>query len=523
MTSVSPTAKRRRRGDHTVRAALYIRVSSEEQIEGFSLSAQHRIGREYIASQGWHLVHVYRDEGRSARSDSLHKRPAFRQMLGDAEDGQFDIVVCHKLDRFSRHLGVAVDAFRRLDHAAVDFLSITEGGDGNSPHGRLLRTIMLGLAEFYSSNLSAETSKGKQERKKQGLYCGLLPFGTAKGPDGIPIIDKEAKWCDRLTKREVVPGEGLRLAFDEAGLGKSDRDVAERLNALGYLTSGPWGNRRFTKDSVRMILQNRFYLGELPDGNGGWIPGKHDAMIDPAVFAKAARTRARHGTNRLQRFRTRSNWSLSGIARCQACGGSMRSTGGTAEHPRIVCSNRVQSGTCDQASLTSDRIDDQLAVVLGAFAIPVHDGATLLEYVAERMAQPTGAAAERARLDRKLERLKELYLDGDVDQLDFHRQRREVQAALAALPLDDVVDPAALDVMATYLTDLATAWAQATAGERNNVMRDLFDAVWIEDRTVVAVTPRAEVVPYMEYAACQLTGGVFHLRKRRDSNPRSQP
>jgi hypothetical protein len=77
-------------GNRPLRAALYERVSSEEQVEGYSLDAQDRAGRLYCETHDLEVVHVYRDEGRSARTDDLSKRPAFRQMLYDAEAGLFD-------------------------------------------------------------------------------------------------------------------------------------------------------------------------------------------------------------------------------------------------------------------------------------------------------------------------------------------------------------------------------------------------------------------------------------------------
>src|SRR3954465_14229348 len=91
--AVTPTTTR------TVRAAVYERVSSEEQVEGYSLDAQDRAGKLYCDAHDWQLVNVYRDEGRSARTDDLAKRPDFQQMLADAEAGLLDVVVVHKLDR----------------------------------------------------------------------------------------------------------------------------------------------------------------------------------------------------------------------------------------------------------------------------------------------------------------------------------------------------------------------------------------------------------------------------------------
>src|SRR5688500_2684703 len=89
-------------GAAVVRAALYERVSSEEQVEGYSLEAQDRAGRLYCDAHGWEITSTYRDEGRSARTDDLSRRPAFQQLLTDAEAGKFDAIVVHKLDRFSR-------------------------------------------------------------------------------------------------------------------------------------------------------------------------------------------------------------------------------------------------------------------------------------------------------------------------------------------------------------------------------------------------------------------------------------
>src|SRR5688500_3929753 len=96
---------------HTQRAALYYRVSSEEQVEGYSLDAQQRAARAYCESHGWSVAHEYRDEGRSARTDDLRKRPAFAAMLADADAGLFDVVVVHKLDRFARNRRIAFEAF----------------------------------------------------------------------------------------------------------------------------------------------------------------------------------------------------------------------------------------------------------------------------------------------------------------------------------------------------------------------------------------------------------------------------
>ena len=103
-----------------------------------------------------------------------------------------------------------------------------------------------GLAELYSDNLSQEVKKGCAERRAQGLYCGLLPFGAAKGEDGVPVPD---------------PGNypGLVMAFELFSGGHSNRDIARSLNEHGYRTAGNQGNRpRILRDQAPA---RRFDLG----------------------------------------------------------------------------------------------------------------------------------------------------------------------------------------------------------------------------------------------------------------------
>src|SRR5215204_3368643 len=220
------------------RAAVYVRVSSEEQVQGHSLAAQERAAADYCARHGWDVSAVCRDEGRSARTDDVAKRPAFARMLADAEAGRLEVVVVHQLDRFSRNRRIAFEAPDRLGKARVGFVSLLEDMDSSSPSGQLMLTMLVGMGQFYSDNLSQETKKGKAERKRQGMYNGHLPFGTTKGPDGVPVLDTEARWCDVASRTEMAPAAGLVLAFELAAAGQTDREIARALNAAGYRTSG---------------------------------------------------------------------------------------------------------------------------------------------------------------------------------------------------------------------------------------------------------------------------------------------
>jgi site-specific DNA recombinase len=510
----------RRPPNAPIRAAVYHRVSSDEQVDGYSLDAQARATRAYCEGQGWEIVQTYADEGRSARTDDLAKRPAFAHMLDDAEADRFDLIVVHKLDRFSRNRKIAFEAFERLGRAGVGFLSIAENMDYTSPAGQLMLTMLVGMSQFYSDNLSFETKKGKHERKRQGLYNGLLPFGVAKGPNGIPVLDREVRYCDVATRSEIVPANGLLLAFTSAADGKTDVEVARALNAAGYRTSGNRGLNPFTKDTLRPLLQNRFYLGELPDCEGGWVPGKHGVLIDPELFERAASERTRNLKRPRRVAGVRSPWALSGIATC-ICGRPMTAYGRHDGKQRVQCSGRTQGLDCTATTFFAALVEDQLATFLREnFAIPSDARDRLVQEWQAARRSATNSMATRRRLQGKLDRLKMLFMEGDVDLREYQRQRAELQAQLAALPDDDRLDQATGRRLADFLADVAGAWQLATPAERNKLARQLFNGVVIENKTAVAVVPRPDLHPFFAAAACQADPEMTFRRKRRGSAQR---
>ena len=157
---------------------------------------------------------VYRDEGRSARTDDLAKRPAFQQMLADAEAGLIDVIIVHKLDRFARNRRVAFEAFERLGKAGVGFVSISEQMDYSSPSGQ----FMLDDAGRPVAVLLRQSLSGDEEG--QGRAQGARPLQRAP-----PVrIEEERRRRIPGPRPETYPG--LLLAFRLAADGKSDREVA---------------------------------------------------------------------------------------------------------------------------------------------------------------------------------------------------------------------------------------------------------------------------------------------------------
>jgi site-specific DNA recombinase len=540
------------------RVAVYVRVSSEEQLEGYSLDAQLRAARAYIAERGWEIAgEPFVEDGKSARYEDLSRRPKFKALLEAAEQRRYDVVLVHKLDRFARNLLVLLETLGRLGRADVSLESCSEQLDYSTPHGRLFMVLMGGIAEWYSNNLSKETRKGKKERKDQGLYNGLLPFGTTAGPDGIPVEDRRAfcvlNWTERDGRRYVDGGretcnfDGLRLAVrlcTEQGL--SDGLIAQALTSAGYRTTGNRGANPFSKDTVSEILTNRFYWGELPvyedvraGGRSrpvqvGWTPGKHDALdgFDEALWE---RIQAVRDQNRRGAAKTRGEartFSLTGLVTCHECGGRIGIMGDRTGKPRLRCRNRIQKLTACKNSLTwLEGYEAQLGDYLAAFQIPADYQERLL--AAARAIDPDAEGQERERrlAESQLERIKKLFEWGDKPEAEYLAERDALQRKLTDLT-PKRTDAGDLEAYAAVLRDVSTAWEVADQAERNLLARVLFEDVRVLGHEIVAVKPKEAFAPFFRLnyelwkeqnppaEPAEGSSRVDHWRKRRDSNPR---
>ena len=149
------------------RVAQYARFSSDNQ-RTESIDAQLRAMNQFCKQQHWQVVATYTDEARSATTDN---RPQFQQMIADSGKGIFDIVLVHKLDRFSRDRYDSAIYKKRLKKNNVQLCSVLERID-DSPESIMMESVLEGMAEYYSRNLGREVMKGmKRRRSKRSLRC----------------------------------------------------------------------------------------------------------------------------------------------------------------------------------------------------------------------------------------------------------------------------------------------------------------------------------------------------------------
>ena len=140
-------------------AVGYVRVSKEEETQGYSFDTQRAEIERYCESEGHELVRIYADEGLSARSDRISKRPGLSSLIDHAEQHQFDVVVVQSLGHWARGMRVQAEALQRLVDADVRFVSVAENMDSGTEFGRAFMKVLASFAEFFSNELSRHSRR----------------------------------------------------------------------------------------------------------------------------------------------------------------------------------------------------------------------------------------------------------------------------------------------------------------------------------------------------------------------------
>ncbi|GAI37142.1 unnamed protein product, partial [marine sediment metagenome] len=248
----------------------------------------------------------------------------------------------------------------------------------------------------------------------------------------------------------------------------------------------------------------------------GWIKAKHEPLVSLELFEDVQRARAQRA-NKPQTIRSDAHiYSLSGIARCGECGSTLRAFKGRGR-VRMVCNGRIKYGNCSQPSTYLDVYEQQLLAYLRAFHIPEDYQEKILE-AHQKLQSVYDVERQKSRLEARLKRLEELYEWGHKTKEEYLADHAAIQRELQELiPVKDKGKE--LERLASFLKDITLAWEQATQEQRNKLGSCLFEAVWIKDRKVLAVTPKPEFKPFFDLQYEGLSNYVLQMRPRGDSNP----
>jgi site-specific DNA recombinase len=465
-------------------------VSSEDQTEGWSLEGQEKQIREYAGRNGYEVVQVYQDE----TSGSKDKRPGFERMLFDAHAGLFSAILVLHTSRLFRNVALARRYKDELRNKLnIEVLFVNQPLDANDGSGFMMETLNELFDEYYLYQLRMWTSLGKQTRAQKGLYNGTLPFGYVLGENGIP-------------ESHPLNAAGLIMAFEAYSTGRySDAQIAELLNREGYRTTGNWGTRLFTKDTVNRMLRNVFYLGYVKY-KGQLIPGQHPALIDQALFDRCQEVRAQRSKRARSLGETRRVYVLAGLARCKDCGLTLRcyatNSAGKWRYMRHTAQVRGYECPIGTVALRADRLEEQWAAIVSRIKLPA-DWKRRVEELAGDADQRRRVLQEREAIQEKLRRLKLMYRDLLIDDAEYRTTCDQLQGRLSGLVLPNSPQVA---VAAEYLENLGSLWTHATLAEQRDITRVMLKAVYVDLQAgqIVAIEPH----PIFRLILAEVCGGV---------------
>lgn len=351
------------------RTAIYVRVSTTKLSQKDSPEHQVGVCRERAKQENLvvqeHLIYEDRDTG-----TTITDRPAIQQLIKDAQNGAFDIVIFASLSRFARDTGDALNLKRKLvDALGIRLISIDEGYDSKKDLDELKFTIISAVNQKLSEQISYSSRRGKRQSALKGNFTGSIPpYGYKKQL----VNDRKILIPDEETKHVV---QKIFQFYTANKMG--EKAIVDYLNREGIPSpkNGRWGIT-----SVQRILQNEAYIGRNTFGKYELVkvftnvndtterkkkqiqkdpsewqrshePQTHQAIIDEETFLKAQEIRLERGGGQRGGIRNRIN-VFAGIIKCKHCGSSMvsmkskngkNSTDGR-EYRYLVCSKRRRQG-----------------------------------------------------------------------------------------------------------------------------------------------------------------------------------
>lgn len=287
------------------KALIYCRVSTEEQAEsGHSLETQEKTCRQFALHNGYQVMAVYRDEGKSGTN---LERPGIKALLALVqENNSVDAVIVQETDRLARNTKDHLTIRALLQKAAIKLISVAQPMLDDSPEGNMIDTIIASVNQFQSDINSRKIKKGVQEKFDSGWWPGWAPLGylnKSSRNDHKTIIPDPSSW--HLVRR------GLKMYLTG---NYSAIEVADFLFRKGVKSKT---GKKICNSIMTNMLRNPFYAG-IMNWNGQNKLGKHKPMITLQEHKEIIFVIEAHAFHSCRR--RKHAFLLKGFAFCNICG-----------------------------------------------------------------------------------------------------------------------------------------------------------------------------------------------------------
>lgn len=383
------------------RTAIYLRVSSDRQAkEGDSIPAQRDALLKYIDSRSdLTFAGEYLDDGISG---TIADRDELQKLLADVDEGKVDLIIFTKLDRWFRSVRHYTITQERLDRKGVGWTAIWEPlFDTTTPQGRLFTNQILSIAQFEAEQTGQRIRQVFRYKVEKGEVT------SGKVTPGYMIKDKH-----------LVPSELAPAVADAFALYAHTGCLSE------VLRSSPKG-LPVTAAGLRQMLRRRIYIGES-HGN----PDFCQPIVSREIFEQV-QTQLDRNIKASQKH----THLFSGLVICAECGCRMTAMSRVVRGKKykiLRCSKHygVSKHTCGNTKILTESVLekyllDNLADLIKDFRIRAE--------IAEAPARDT--RRQRESLEKKIERLKELYVNDLISLDEYKRDKERYTAELDSLQI----------------------------------------------------------------------------------------
>lgn len=310
-------------------AVIYCRYSSDSQTEQ-SIDGQLRVCTEYAKNNDILILDTYIDRAMTGTNDN---RPDFQRMIKDSVKKNWDYVLVYKLDRFSRNKYETVIHKKTLRDNGVKVLSAMENIP-DTPEGIILESLLEGMNQYYSAELSQKVKRGMNETRQKGNFTGgFLVYGY-KVVDKKVVIDEN--------KADTV-----RYIFEQYAMGVYVKDIIKALTEKGILNR----NKPFARNTVYNILRCEKYSGIYRHGDEVFT-NIYPQIVDTETFNKV---RDKINANRYGKRSVEVVYLLRNKLKYGYCGSTITAECGTAKNGETKryykCLGRKHNNGCNKQAI----------------------------------------------------------------------------------------------------------------------------------------------------------------------------
>ncbi|MBQ7331091.1 MAG: recombinase family protein [Oscillospiraceae bacterium] len=324
-----------------MKAVIYARYSSNSQREE-SIEGQIRECTAFAERNGYTVIGTYIDRAISGTTDN---RPDFQKMVNDSKRKQFGLVIVWKLDRFARNRYDSARYKNQLKKNGVKVISATEV-IFNGAEGVILESVLEGMAEYYSADLSEKVVRGLTVNASKCLWNG----GTL--PVGYVVDEEQHLQINELTAPYVVE------AFKQYDEGKTIADIESYFKEKGVTNTK---GRPVSWAAVQHMLSNRRYIGEY-SFRETVVPGGIPAIVPFDLFQRV-QEKLEKNKKAPARAKAEEDYLLTTKIFCGHCGTSMNGESGKSRngsiHRYYKChAVKKKLNDCKKKSVKKEWIED---------------------------------------------------------------------------------------------------------------------------------------------------------------------